>query len=58
MMISAVLKMLDDLGVPEEMIMFDDFGRKIYTQQIKAEISLDISAFLCPDVTYYRKKNK
>ncbi len=26
MMISAVLKMLDDLGVPEEMIMFDDFG--------------------------------
>ena len=26
MMIGAVLKMLDDLGVPEEMIMFDDFG--------------------------------
>ncbi len=26
MMISAVQKMLDDLGVPEEMIMFDDFG--------------------------------
>jgi len=26
MMISAVLKMLDDLGVPDEMIMFDDFG--------------------------------
>jgi Na+-transporting NADH:ubiquinone oxidoreductase subunit F len=26
MMIDAVLKMLDDLGVPEEMIMFDDFG--------------------------------
>jgi len=26
MMISAMLKMLDDLGVPEEMIMFDDFG--------------------------------
>lgn len=26
MMISAVMKMLDDLGVPEEMISFDDFG--------------------------------
>ena len=26
MMISAVMKMLDDLGVPPEMIMFDDFG--------------------------------
>ncbi len=26
MMISAILKMLDELGVPEEMIMFDDFG--------------------------------
>ncbi len=26
LMISAVQKMLDDLGVPEEMIMFDDFG--------------------------------
>ncbi|MCD7969200.1 MAG: NADH:ubiquinone reductase (Na(+)-transporting) subunit F [Alistipes sp.] len=26
MMISAVLKMLDDLGVPPENIMFDDFG--------------------------------
>ena len=26
MMIDAVLKMLDDLGVPDEMIMFDDFG--------------------------------
>ena len=26
MMIDAVLKMLDDLGVPEEMIAFDDFG--------------------------------
>lgn len=26
MMISAVLKMLDDLGVPKENIMFDDFG--------------------------------
>ncbi|MEZ4317500.1 MAG: NADH:ubiquinone reductase (Na(+)-transporting) subunit F [Myxococcota bacterium] len=26
MMLSAVLKMLDDLGVPEEMIRFDDFG--------------------------------
>jgi Na+-transporting NADH:ubiquinone oxidoreductase subunit F len=26
MMIDAVLKMLDDLGVPEEMIDFDDFG--------------------------------
>jgi len=26
MMISAVLKMLDELGVPSEMIMFDDFG--------------------------------
>ena len=26
MMISSVLKMLDDLGVPKENIMFDDFG--------------------------------
>jgi Na+-transporting NADH:ubiquinone oxidoreductase subunit F len=26
MMISAVLKMLDSLGVPNENIMFDDFG--------------------------------
>jgi Na+-transporting NADH:ubiquinone oxidoreductase subunit F len=26
MMIDAVLKMLDDLGVPQEMIAFDDFG--------------------------------
>ena len=26
MMLSAVLKMLDDLGVPSEMIRFDDFG--------------------------------
>ena len=26
MMISAVVKMLDDLGVPPENIMFDDFG--------------------------------
>ena len=26
MMISAVLRMLDDLGVPKENIMFDDFG--------------------------------
>ena len=26
MMISAVMKMLDDLGVPQEMISFDDFG--------------------------------
>lgn len=26
MMLSAVLKMLDDLGVPQEMIRFDDFG--------------------------------
>ncbi len=26
MMIAAVQKMLDDLGVPEEMIAFDDFG--------------------------------
>ncbi|HDO27048.1 MAG TPA: NADH:ubiquinone reductase (Na(+)-transporting) subunit F, partial [Bacteroidetes bacterium] len=26
MMNSAVQKMLDDLGVPEEMIAFDDFG--------------------------------
>lgn len=27
MMNDAILKMLDELGVPEEMIMFDDFGR-------------------------------
>ena len=26
LMNSAVLKMLDDYGVPEEMIAFDDFG--------------------------------
>jgi len=26
MMLQAVLKMLDDLGVEEEMIRFDDFG--------------------------------
>ena len=26
MMNDAILKMLDELGVPEEMIMFDDFG--------------------------------
>jgi Na+-transporting NADH:ubiquinone oxidoreductase subunit F len=26
MMIDAVKKMLDDLGVPEENVMFDDFG--------------------------------
>jgi len=26
MMNDAVLKMLDDYGVPDEMIMFDDFG--------------------------------
>jgi len=26
MMLQAVLKMLDDLGVPHEMIAYDDFG--------------------------------